>query len=229
MLGAAIGQVGDGGVRDSNRPVQFVAHRAGNDPQRSADAIAAADAIEIDVHLWHGRLEVRHAKRLWILQRLWEQWELLPTDTKVPSFDEALEALPPSVPVMVDLKGWSPRLVDRVRESIGESRSLIASARGWWLLPRFRDRPHTTTLRSIGTNWQLWLALRINSGGNGVVVHERLLGADITRRLVAKYTDVFTWNVHTAERAESLVGLGVRGLILDDPELARVLRTRLQE
>lgn len=188
--------------------------------------------VEIDLHLWHGRLEVRHAKRLWIFQRLWEQWELLPAHTAVPVFDEALAALPGTTPLLVDLKGWSPRLVDKVCEGIrktdpGGSRRIVASARSWWLLPRLRHHPDTTTLRSVGTKWQRRLALRLPAHGHGVVIHQLLLDPVSVRRLVDRYGTVFTWNVETVERAEALVDMGVSGLIIDDLELIRVLRTRL--
>ena len=41
----------------------LIAHRAGNDPAhlRAAEA-ASADVIEADLHLWRGRLELRHLK-----------------------------------------------------------------------------------------------------------------------------------------------------------------------
>ena len=42
--------------------VEFVAHRAGNDPDLALRAARVADLVDLDVH-WHwGRLEVRHLR-----------------------------------------------------------------------------------------------------------------------------------------------------------------------
>ena len=57
-----------------------IAHRAGNSLERLAGAGAVADVVEADVHLFRGRLEVRHAKTLGPFPRLWERWYLLEPD-----------------------------------------------------------------------------------------------------------------------------------------------------
>ncbi len=182
--------------------------------------------VELDVHLWRRRLEVRHAKRLWLFQRLWEQWHLLPRHTPVPDFDRALAALPDATPLLVDLKGWSPTLARMVSTRISDARPVVVSARSWWLLRGLHDRPGTTTLRSVGQPWQLWLAMRLPCAGHGVVIHQRLLNPHTVRRLVDRYRAVFTWNVESEDRARQLIDMGVAGLIIDDPELIRLLRTR---
>jgi len=206
--------------------VILIAHRAGNDPGRVAECVDVADMVELDVHLWRGRLEIRHAKRIWIFQRLWEQWRLLPRSTPVPSLAEVLSAAPDRAPLLVDLKGWSPKLPARVRGVLGEARPVAVSARAWWLLRGFRDRPDTTTLRSVGTKWQLWLAMKLPPGDDAIVIHQRLLDRVSVVRLVDRYQTVFTWNVETEDRAVELIEMGVSGLIIDDLGLIEVLRNQ---
>jgi len=211
----------------------IVAHRYGNTIETALIGSEIADMVEIDVHLWHGRLEVRHAKRLWILQRQWEQWQLLPSNSPVPSFADILSSLPPDTPLLVDIKGWRPKMVRLIREAFEDERPIVASARGWWLLRHIRDRPNTTVLRSVGTRWQLWLVGRLRRSrvppSPGTVVHQRLLNARSAAMLLGISTDLFTWNIDSKERADELVALGVTGLIVDDAQLTTLLRTGRDE
>ena len=57
----------------------LIAHRAGNDPAhlRAAED-AGADVIEADLHLWRGRLELRHLKTAGPLPVYWDRWALAP-------------------------------------------------------------------------------------------------------------------------------------------------------
>lgn len=206
----------------------IVAHRYGNSVETARIGSEVADMIEMDVHLWHGRLEVRHAKRLWILQRQWEQWHLLPSDSPVPSFTEILSSLPPDTRLLVDIKGWRPKMVRLIREALGDQRQIIASARGWWLLRHIRDRANTTVLRSVGTRWQLWLVNHLSHPQSkpnpGSVVHQRLLDRESTASLLRISPDLFTWNVESKSRADVLLEMGVTGLIVDDKSLITLLR-----
>jgi len=206
----------------------IVAHRYGNTIETALIGSDIADMVEIDVHLWHGRLEVRHAKRLWILQRQWEQWHLLPSDTTVPSFADILSSMPPDTPLLVDIKGWRPKMVRLIREALGDERQIVASARGWWLLRHIRDRPKTTVLRSVGTRWQLWLIKRMkhSRGGPtpGTVIHQGLLEPGTAGVLLKMGPDLYTWNVESKERAGELTEMGATGLIIDDSRLLTVLR-----
>ena len=51
--------------------VELVAHRAGNVTSSIASALDAADTVELDVHLFRGRIEVRHAKVIWPFRIHW--------------------------------------------------------------------------------------------------------------------------------------------------------------
>ena len=209
-----------------------VAHRYGNSTELALQGAEIADMVEIDVHLWHGLLEVRHAKRLWILQRQWEQWHLLPSESQVPTFAEILASLPDGTKLLVDIKGWRPKMVRLIKETLGEERAVVASARGWWLLRHIRSRPHTTVLRSVGTKWQLWLLRRLSRGRRGqpgTVIHQRLLNTGSAANLLAISPDLFTWNVESEHRADELMALGATGLIVDHAGLIKVLRKRRRE
>jgi hypothetical protein len=64
----------------SSTPASFiVAHRAGNDigRLRAAEALRLP-LVEADVHLFAGRLEVRHRKTVGPIPILWDRWELAP-------------------------------------------------------------------------------------------------------------------------------------------------------
>ena len=199
----------------------LVAHRAGNHPERFAKAMAKADAIELDVHIFRSRIEVRHEKVLWPTARLWERWFLLPADTEVPRLGDILRQLDehdPEALLLVDLKLFTTRAARRIRRALPEDRPIIVAARPWWVLRAFNDRPNTVALRSCNNKLQLWLVSRIPGLGHrtGAVVHERLLTSEAMERLVSKTPIVFSWAIPTVERGQELLNLGLKGLIVDD-------------
>jgi len=203
--------------------VRFVAHRAGNDLALLAAAAAGgADVVEADVHLHRGRLEVRHTKRLWLLPILWDRWYLADPFAPPLLLEQVLEATPPEVTLMLDLKGASPRLGRAVRAAVdaGGPRPLVVSARVWRHLARFGDRPDTTVLHSAGSPRQLRRLLRRHGPGrlDGVSVHRRLLDPATVTALRERAAQVWSWPVDTAEVARQLAGWGVTGFISDAPE-----------
>jgi hypothetical protein len=197
--------------------VEFVAHRAGNDPDLARRAARVADLVELDVHWHRGRLEVRHAKRLWGTQRLWEKWYLLPSGARRDAFADVLATVGPDVHLLVDLKGYNPRLATAVRSAIDGRPHTTVATKSWWLLRPFVATPGIRTLRSAGTRMRLAVVLRlpVPRGVDGTVVHERLL----TRRVVAKLGGrgpVLAWALTSRKRIDELAGWGVRGFIVDD-------------
>ena len=89
----------------SSPPASFiVAHRAGNELAR----LRAAEAlrlplVEADVHLFRGRLEVRHRKTLGPVPILWDRWELAPPWTPRLRHDVRLAAPAPGPELLPDL------------------------------------------------------------------------------------------------------------------------------
>ena len=205
----------------AGRPFELVAHRHANDLALVAVAPPGADLVECDVHLHGRRLEVRHAKRLWPTRRLWERWYLLAPATPVPSFAQIVAAAPADVGLLVDLKGWSPRLALAARRVLDEGapgREVVVSTKAWYLLRAFRDRPRTRTLRSAGNRHELALLRRlpVARGISGCVVHQRLLRPALVDELHRRYGLVLTWAAPDEATARRLLDAGVDGLILDD-------------
>ena len=199
--------------------MEIIAHRSGNSIAALAEAeLAGVDAVEVDVHLTGGgRLEVRHGKRLWPTRRLWEKWYLLPRDTDVPDLEQILQAAGSETSLWLDLKGPDPRLANAVRGLIGERAPLTISSKAWWNLHQFREIAGVRTIRSAGNRFELalllWLPTRAKI--DGAVVHRRLLNEALARRLLRRGL-LFSWAVPDAATVQSLVEMGLTGVILDD-------------
>jgi glycerophosphoryl diester phosphodiesterase len=158
--------------------VELIAHRAGNLAELVRPAAAVADTIELDVHLFRNRLEVRHSKLLvWPFARLWEKWELLASDAPRPPLRSILDGLPDGVDVWFDLKGFTTRLPRAVHREVGDRSGVTCSCRAWWVLGWVRRHTTARTMKSVGNRWQRWLVVRtrFDAPGQGVVIHERLL------------------------------------------------------
>ncbi len=196
----------------------IVAHRAGNKVESVLPALDRADAIELDVHVLRGRVEVRHEKVLRPTRRLWERWYLLPPGTKAVAIESILEAVPENAPLLVDLKCFTRTAARRIRQSIPEDRAVIVSCRSWWVLHAFGDRANTLALRSCGNRTQMRLATLIPGLGetHGIVAHNRLLNDETIARALAHSPLLFTWAVETLDRGRELAGKGLTGLIVDD-------------
>src|SRR6188508_3273249 len=94
----------------------IVAHRAGNDLARLRRAERVRPGlVEADVHLFRGRLEVRHLKTLGPLGVLWDRWYLAPPGTPRLELHELLAAT--DTALMLDLKGGG-RLGRRVAAAL---------------------------------------------------------------------------------------------------------------
>lgn len=215
----------DGGVVHG-RVVELIAHRAGNLGELVEPALVAADAIEIDVHLFRNRLEVRHAKVLfWPFGRLWEKWELLERDAPRPGLSTILDHVPDDVHVWFDLKGFTRRLPRSIHRLVGDRGQVTYSSRSWWILGWVRRHTSARTMKSVGNRWQRRLVTWTHfDGDHGIVIHERLLHDGWLARLHEVTPTVIAWAVQDRDRAGELIAAGVAGLILDDLDLVRALR-----
>ncbi|MFP5488808.1 MAG: glycerophosphodiester phosphodiesterase [Acidimicrobiia bacterium] len=212
--------------------MELIAHRAGNLPGLVTPALAVADAIELDLHLFRGRLEVRHAKVLfWPFARLWEKWELLPRTTPRPALAVIVGVVPDDARLWLDLKGFTTRLPRAVHDVVGDRPGTTYSSRHWWTLRWVRRHTSARTMRSVGNRWQRGLVVRLGPvvAPHGVVIHERLLDPAWARQLRRVAPTLIAWGVGDRERAEELLAVGVDGLILDDVDLIRVLRSSVDE
>jgi glycerophosphoryl diester phosphodiesterase len=199
-----------------------VAHRAGNrlDRLRASEA-AGLESVEADVHLFHGRLEVRHLKTIGPVPFLWDRWELASPWRRRLLLHELLAAAHPETELMLDLKGRrqrvAERVVDALRPYLGRRR-LTITARRWTLLEPFAELP-VRRLHSVGSARQLRALVRRSAGSrlDGVAIHERLLDGAAVAELRRVAGVVMTWPVNDATRAAELIRLGVDGLISDRP------------
>lgn len=207
--------------------MELITHRAGNEPHLIAPAYAVADTIELDLHLFRGSLEVRHAKALWPFAVYWERWELVP-ETDWPSLSEILDAAPDDAHLWFDLKGMTGRLAKRLLAETGQRRPMTASCRSWWALRRLRRTDGIRTFFSVGNLLQLWLVQRVRfpDESSGIVMHERFASAETLERLRRRTANIVVWAVEDIDRAIQLHELGVSGIIADDLDLLAEVRRR---
>ena len=207
----------------------LIAHRAGNTPEtlRAAAAAGTCDVAEADVHLFRGRLEVRHAKTVGPIPLLWERWHLIDRSAPRPVLEELLEvAASLDIGLMLDLKGPDPRMVGAVRRAIagwGGGRRLFVCGRIWRTIDGLRETADVRTLHSVGSRWQLRALRRRYRAGDleGVTLDWRLLTPSVVADMRAMAPEVWAWIVDDPVRAETLTGWGVTGITTDVPELIR--------
>lgn len=199
-----------------------LAHRAGNDlaALRSAEALGV-DVIEADIHLFRGRLEVRHLKTLGPIRIYWDRWRVCAPGTVTLDLDTLLDAAHPTTELMLDLKGFNRRIGAAVLAALERhpgSRLTICS-RHWGHLAPFEGRDDVRLVRSVGSRSQLRAVWRHLAPRplDGVCVQQSLLTPALVAELRERVPLVMTWPVNTAELARRLAGWGVNGLISDDP------------
>jgi glycerophosphoryl diester phosphodiesterase len=201
-----------------------IAHRAANSAEALAAVAPGVDVVEADVHLFHGRLEVRHAKSLWPLPVFWERWYLMERGSPRPLLADLLPLIPPEVRLMLDLKGPDPRLpgaVAAATEGFAAERGLIVSGRVWRAIDRLRSAENVRTLHSVGSPRELRALLRRRGAEapEGVSIHQRLLTPRVVAALRERAEWVWTWPVDDPVTAAVLAAWGVTGMISDSPGL----------
>ena len=211
-----------------HRTTTLIAHRAGNLRSTVSGALEVADAIELDVHRFRGRLEVRHAKVMWPLALRWDRWELIASSDERPTLAEILEHVPAGTHLWIDLKGLTRGLTRQVLEVVGDRFALTFSSRAWWVLSPAREVAGVRLMRSVGSRLQLWAVqrARFRDPRHGVVVHERLITRSSIERLRPESGELVAWAVSGHARLLELEQLGVSGFILDDLALIAGARHR---
>lgn len=203
----------------------MVAHRSGNSTAGlRAAAGLGVETIEADVHLFRGRLEVRHLKTIGPVPILWDRWRLGNPFARRFLVADLLEELPPDAGLVLDLKGRDRRLSGLVLEALRPHLGRLAvtvCARSWPLLEAFRGVQGVRPVHSVGSARQLRRLRRRAAGARleGVALHERLVDAHSSRQLRELADVVLAWPVNSLERGRELVRHGVDGLISDRPEV----------
>jgi hypothetical protein len=206
-----------------------IAHRAGNEPERLAEAIAAgALVVEADLWLHRGHIEVRHTKTAGPLPILWDRWELRPGWGPRRRLPDLLAGAPPGVLLHLDLKGWNDRLGPAVRRAMRElapGRPYLVSAQRWSLLEPFHEEPTAIVVHSIGSARRFERVERHLAGRRpaAVAIHRELLTAARAERLARVADLLLAWPVNDPALLAPLAALGVRGFITDAPGVVRAV------
>ena len=202
----------------SSLPAWFlVAHRAGNDlAQLRAAERLRVPLVEADVHLFGGRLEVRHRKTVGPIPILWDRWELAPPWAPRMVLDELVTAASPRTELMLDLKGHDARLPGHILEAIdtaGLRGRLTVCSQDWRLLEPLSGRPEIRVVHSVGNARQLARLRRRADALAGISIHQRLLNAVVVEELRRRAGLVLSWPVESVAQARRLAEWGVQGLI----------------
>lgn len=202
----------------------LIAHRGGNDLIRLRRAHAlGVRLVEADVHLFAGRLEVRHLKTLGPVPILWDRWALAPPWAPRLLLGRVLAASAGGAELMLDLKGRDRRLPGLVASAIAEhggGRPVTICSREWELLEPLQEAAGVRLVHSVGSARQLD-ALRRRFAGRrlgGVSIHRRLLDARTVRELRDRAGLLMSWPVESPDEARTLAGWGVQGLITSSYE-----------
>jgi glycerophosphoryl diester phosphodiesterase len=206
----------------------LIAHRAGNDPAhvRAAEA-AGADVIEADLHLWRGRLELRHLKTVGPLPVYWDRWAIAAPWRRFGTLDDLLAGVRPETTLMLDLKGSDPagaRLLAASLRSAGRHAPVLVSARAWPLLDEI-DPSLAQRIASAARTAQLdrLIAYAPGRGLDGASLHLRLLERGRLEALREHAPLLMSWPVNKRSEVAHATALGVSGLISDELELLRGL------
>jgi glycerophosphoryl diester phosphodiesterase len=200
-----------------------VAHRAGNDLRslRRAESARAA-VVEADLHLYAGRVEVRHLKTLGPVPVLWDRWKLAPAWAPRLLLDQLLDAAAPTTTLMLDLKGRDPRLALRVAAALRtrERPATVCCSQNWALLKAMGDVAGVRLVHSVGSTRQLAALHKLATTQSlaGISIHKKLLDPDRVAALRRHVDLLMTWPVIDSVEAGRLAGWGVHGLITQQYE-----------
>lgn len=210
-----------------------MAHRAGNSLAGLHEAnLLGVDVIECDIHHHRGRLEVRHLKTAGPFPFLWDRWELSPAWVPRMGLQELLEADRHGTTFMLDLKGRDAAVGETVARCLHASSHrgpVLVCGRHWPAVEAVAELDFVRPVLSARTSRELaalWPRLAAR-GAHGVSVHRSLLSAERVVRLHRHVEVVMTWPVNDVGSLDRMLGMGVDGIISDDPGvLAELLRRR---
>lgn len=212
------------------RPLLHVAHRAGNALELLSSSLTdGADLVEADVHLYRGRLEIRHTKTMGPLPWLWDRWYVVSARLPRLSLAELAAALPAERRLMLDLKGWQPWLGTRVAAAMAAAAPgvpYVACSRHWRMLDAFDALDHVDVVHSVRSRAELVrLPRRLARHRSwGVAVHRELLPRIDVPALLTTVDVLLTWPVNTRDELAQVVAHGVTGVITDDLDRAAITR-----
>jgi glycerophosphoryl diester phosphodiesterase len=206
--------------------VLAIAHRSGNSltELRAANRLHV-DVIECDVHEYRGRLEVRHLKTAGPLPFLWDRWELRSTSAPRLGLAELLSADQHGSLFMLDLKTRTlsaAQSVPRLLHELGHRRPVLVCGRHWASVDVAATLPYVRPVLSARTRWELRrLRARLptphgSATPYGVSVHRSLLDVSTVSWLHQHVQVVMTWPINDLTSLDTMVAMGVTGIISDD-------------
>ncbi|MDF2968868.1 MAG: glycerophosphodiester phosphodiesterase [Nocardioidaceae bacterium] len=210
-----------------------IAHRAGNSLEglRTANALRA-DVIECDVHEHRGRIEVRHLKTAGPLPFLWDRGQLVSASAPRLGLDQLLEADHHGTTLMLDLKGRrisTARAVVTLLRQVAHERPMLVCGRHWSSVDAVASLPGVRPVMSARNRLELnRLRRRLATGArvHGASIHRSLLDEDLVADLHDRVDTVMTWPVNTVACLDSVLAMGVTGVISDEQDVLSELISR---
>ncbi|MBF6600332.1 MAG: glycerophosphodiester phosphodiesterase [Dehalococcoidia bacterium] len=209
-----------------------IAHRAGNNLHALEGALAiGADAIECDLWHYHGKLSLRHERKLPALPILYDRWYIR-WSWGVLGLRELLRAIDGRTRLFLDIKSRTPRAADAVLDLYRENASMMpetsVSSHEWALLDR---------LGRASTSMRMFYSVKNRAGLDalrrrvheayppaGTSIRHTLLSAAVVDELHDAGLEVYAWTVNNPHRAQELIGWGVDGVIADNLDVLKVAR-----
>ena len=210
-----------------------IAHRAGNSLAGLREAHRAdADVVECDVHEHRGRLEVRHLQTAGPVPFLRDLWGHASGSASRLELEEVLRADQRPTRFMLDLKGTTVetgRSAAELLHRIGHRDEVWACGRYWPSVERLAELPWVRPVLSARTRLgraalEQRLSVRALPAPYGVSLHVSLLDQPFVELLRERVEVVMTWPVNTVATLERVVGLGVNGIITDEPAILSAVR-----
>jgi hypothetical protein len=211
-----------------------IAHRAGNTAADLRVALdAGVDLVEADIHLYRDALEVRHRKAVGP-HLYWEKWFDLSLRRSIvlPTFADLLAAAGGGARLMLDLKGPSLAVADRVAAELRRAApdvEMTVCTKQWRMFDAFDADPQVRQVFSASDPIQLgFLRARLRGlRAYGVSIRRQLLTRAVVEDLLL-YTDlVMVWPVDTEAALDHARHLGVTGVISKNlPMLHRLVADR---
>ena len=204
-----------------------IAHRAGNNLHHAEEALAhGADAIECDFWHDHGRLTLRHERKLPALPLLYDRWYVRFSLGEL-SLRELLRAVNFRAELFLDIKSSTTRAADAVLELYHDNEAMmprtLVSSKQWALLDRLAES--ATELQMFYSVGRADLIAPLLTRANreprpaGTSIRHTLLSPDRVQQLHGAGLQVFAWTVNNRHRAADLLTWGVDGIISDDVAL----------
>ena len=225
-------------------PLAIIGHRgaAALAPENTLASFREAvrrgvDAVELDVQRCGDELAVIHDDRVdrttngagAVADLSFEALRRLDAGDgeRIPTLEEVLDAVPPSVAVNVELKG--PDTAAPAAERLaGLDRPLLVSSFDWAELRRFHQRCPGIACAPLCGRWRRGLAeVAGELGAWSVNLADRLATADRLAAIRTWGCRCLVYTVNDVARTRELAALGVAGIFTDDPSrFARGQRPR---